>query len=396
LLFAGFLVLGMVLCVTAGFVRAQNASPPGPNPVAERLTQDLVAKNARYHLAGPTEQAPLLNDLLTVAAERQQLLAALMEDDPGEVLRVALAAAIRASLPPAVRDYIEEEVEVEGKLEVLYEDYDQESRLLYFLETAGERLSLHFAANPPKHLLTGAQVRLKGVQVDGALALASGDTSIETLALTSGSISTATTATTATSVVLPNTFGVQKTIVILVNFQDNPTAQPWTPAQVQNAVFGSLGASGFFLEASYGQTWLSGNVYGWYTIPVSSTTCDIYQIATDANNAATASGVNLAAYTRLVYVFPYNSICGWAGTATIGGNPSQSWINGGGTTTNTLDVGTFGHEMGHNFGLYHSHGLDCGLVTLSGQCTVWEYFDIMDTMGSAQGHYNSFQKERLG
>src|SRR5262245_3043887 len=103
----------MVLCAMVGCARAQNAPPRGPNPAAERLTQDLVAKNARYHLAGPTEQAPLLNDLLTVAAERQQLLAALMEDDPGEVLRVALAAAIRASLPPAVRDYIEEEVAVE-------------------------------------------------------------------------------------------------------------------------------------------------------------------------------------------------------------------------------------------------------------------------------------------
>src|SRR5437016_11719877 len=116
----------------------------------------------------------------------------------------------------------------------MYEDRESESRLLFFLEAAGQRFSLHFAANPPKHLLTGAQVRVKGVQVDGALALASGDTSIEILALDSGSTSTATTATTATSVVLPNTFGAQATAVILVNFQDN-TAQPWTPAQVQSA-----------------------------------------------------------------------------------------------------------------------------------------------------------------
>ena len=150
-------------------------------------------------------------------------------------------------------------------------------------------------------------------------------------------------------------------------------------------------------EASYGQTWLNGSVYGWYTIPVSSTSCDTDQIATDANNAAAASGVNLGAFKRFVYVFPYNSSCGgWAGMATIGGNPSQSWINGGGTTTNTLQIGIISHELGHNLGLYHSHGLDCGPVTLSGQCTVWEYFDVMDTMGSGQGHYNSFQKERLG
>src|SRR5262249_47356425 len=158
--------------------------------------QDLVALNARYHLAGPTEQAPLLNDLLTVAAERQQLLAALMEDDPGEVVRVALPPAIRASLPPVVRDYIEEHVAIEGTLSVMYEDYEQESRLLYFLETATERFSLHFAANPPKHLLTGSQVRVEGVQVDGALALESEETSVETLELSSNTTTTTSSTTT--------------------------------------------------------------------------------------------------------------------------------------------------------------------------------------------------------
>jgi len=62
---AGFLVLGMVLCA-AGLARAQSAPPPEPNPAAERLTQDLVGLNARYHRAGSAEQARLLNDLLAL------------------------------------------------------------------------------------------------------------------------------------------------------------------------------------------------------------------------------------------------------------------------------------------------------------------------------------------
>jgi M6 family metalloprotease-like protein len=277
----------------------------------------------------------------------------------------------------------------EGELVILHEDFKDHGRYLYFLKTRdGSQIPLHFRAHPPTNLLTGARIRVRGERSGGTLMLASGAGGNVT-ALT-------TTSTTLSSAPLPNTFGAQNTAVILVNFEDAPANQPWTPAQVQTVVFGSSGASGFLLEASYGQTWLTGNVYGWYTIPVSSTTCDTNQIATDANNAATASGVNLSAYTRFVYVFPYNSICAWADTATIGGNPSQSWVNGGGTTTNKLDLGTFDHAIGHNFGLYHSHGLDCGAVTLSGQCTVWEYFDVMDTMGACQGHYNSFQKERLG
>src|SRR2546428_96740 len=53
LLFAGFLILGMVLRVTTGRAHAQNAPPGGPNLNTERLTQDLVTVNVRYHGAGP-------------------------------------------------------------------------------------------------------------------------------------------------------------------------------------------------------------------------------------------------------------------------------------------------------------------------------------------------------
>ncbi len=281
-------------------------------------------------------------------------------------------------------------VQLEGELEILQQDFkDGRDGLLYSLKRSdGTRVPLHFANQPPRHLLTGDHVRASGQLSGGTLILYSGSSVTTT--------TTSTTTTSTSSIPLPNTFGAQSTLVILVNFQDAPSNQPWTLAQVQSEVFGGSGTSGYLQEASYGQTSLTGNVYGWYTIAVSSTVCDTNQIATAANNAASAAGANLAAYTRLVYVFPYTSACGWAGAATIGGSPSQSWINGGGTTTNALSLGVFAHEMGHNLGLYHSHGLDCGSVTLSGQCTVWEYFDSLDVMGSGQGHYNSFQKERLG
>ena len=54
--------------------------------------------------------------------------------------------------------------------------------------------------------------------------------------------------------------------------------------------------------------------------------------------------------------------------------------------------------MGHNFGLYHSHSLDCGTVSIGDGCTSSDYGDIFDMMGSSNTtpHYNAFQKERLG
>ena len=55
-----------------------------------------------------------------------------------------------------------------------------------------------------------------------------------------------------------------------------------------------------------------------------------------------------------------------------------------------------GHEVGHNFGLFHSRSIDCGSTTLGSNCTTDEYGDPLDVMGYSTGHYNAFQKERLG
>jgi Gametolysin peptidase M11 len=165
------------------------------------------------------------------------------------------------------------------------------------------------------------------------------------------------TAATVPAVPLPNTIGAQSALVILVNFQDAPANQPYTVAAAQSVVFGTV--SGFFRENSYQQTWLTGDVVGWYTLPVSSTTCSISSIASYAQSAATAAGVNLSAYTHYVFAFPQNNVCGFAGASLIGGSPSQSWINGTNSSA-SLDVHVVDHELGHAFGLWHSHLLDCG------------------------------------
>ena len=62
--------------------------------------------------------------------------------------------------------------------------------------------------------------------------------------------------------------------------------------------------SSFFLENSHNQTWLTGDVAGWFTLPLSSSTCDYNQISSAADQAATSGGVRLSNYTRKVYAFP--------------------------------------------------------------------------------------------
>lgn len=278
--------------------------------------------------------------------------------------------------------------QLEGQIEITYQDFkDGRHKLSYALKRPdGTRVPLQFQKDPPRNLLTGDHVRASGQLSGGSLVLYSGSN------VTSTTTSGDATGSTASSIPVPNTFGAQYTLVMLVNFQDD-AIQPYTVAQAQSMFFST--ASNFFLENSYGQTWLTGDVVGWYTMPVSVTTCDLSQIASDANNAATAAGVNLSSYTRYVYAFPYDSACGgMAGASTVGGNPSQSWV-----TWNSPGAQLIDHELGHAFGLWHSHALDCGTVTICSAGTIVEYGDNIDTMGYPQGpspDYNAFQKERLG
>ena len=158
---------GVALALAAG-IGASASAESSLSP--DELTHTLVALNARLQTAPPAERARLLPELLLLAAERERTLTALVETDPGAVLSVALPQDVRASLPPAVRALVEEEVELEGVVEVLHEDRASGSRYLYFLEAAGERYSLHFAHKAPA-LVTGTRVRVKGIRIGHALAL---------------------------------------------------------------------------------------------------------------------------------------------------------------------------------------------------------------------------------
>lgn len=282
-------------------------------------------------------------------------------------------------------------VQLEGQIEILNKDFKDHAEISYTLKTAdGKRIPMHFAKQPPTHFLTGDHVQAEGDLSNNTLILYSGSNvkSGGNGGSTSGSSSSSTGP-------LPNTFGTQYTLVILVNFQDD-AVQPYTTSEVQAVFSGKV--NDFIVENSYGQTSIAPTVVGWYTIPDSVTTCNTTQIATDAQNAAVAAGEKLSNYTRYVYVFPSDNACGFAGSATVGGDPSQGWING----FDPSDFYTIDHELGHSFGLWHSHALDCGTsATVCSNGNSLEYGDLMDTMGAVSSdlwsaHFNAFQKERLG
>lgn len=351
---------------------------------AEGLTNRLLALNRKYLTASTRQKPDLFKELLKVTSQRRNLLSIYIEDNPGEVLRVAVPDSFRANLPAKVKSQLEQSIVLDGELEIVYEDRHQDSSVKYFLKTAGDRYSLHFARKPPM-LQTGERIRVTGLHIDEAVVLESVDSSVEILTPSSEIISSP---ISPSLPVLPNTLGEQKTIVVLVNFQDNPTDKPWTISDAYNMVFGSV--SDFYKENSYGQTWFSGDVYGWYTIPVDSTNCDTNLIESEAKSAATAAGADLSLYNRFIYMFPQTNACTWAGVAWVGGIPTKAFING------VLSMRVIAHELGHNMGLYHAHGLNCDVSPLGDNCLKLDAGDRADIMGGRAGHFNGFHKEYLG
>ena len=350
---------------------------------AYALTQSLIEGSARFAGAASADRRRLESDLIATAAARFQILASMMEDDPGAVLDVSLPAAIRSRMPSSVALYLEQDVEVDGTLEILHEDWPIGARYRYFLYSPRGRYALHFAERSPDHLLTGARIRVSGIQVGTMLALGGGAASVQQVAAAPSA----------------QTVGEQRTIVILVNFADAPV-QPYTPDSVRTMMFAGDGytINHFYLENSFQQTWLIGDVAGWFTISATSTACDTTAMADQAQAAATAAGFDLSGYAHQIIAFPENAACGWAGLSSVGGNPSQSWIN---SINGSFQTRVVAHELGHGMGLWHSHGLDCGIDVLGTNCSSAEYGDVVDTMGGPIGfapaaHFNSFQKERLG
>ena len=384
--------LGLCLGPSSAFAR--------PGASLEALNRALDALGHEY--ARSDRAAEVLAELRDVATQRQQLLAALVERDPGQVLALAIPESERNELPPIVRAKLERHVEIEGEVAVLFEDGEEHARLRHFLKANGKPRSLHFAEEPPS-LLTGDRVRVRGVEVplpgatasgalvayccgsDGLLALAGGNG--KGIGGGNGGGDDGGDGDGGGSVPGPHATGERRVLTILVNFQDDPL-EPYTPGEAQSVVFGATNA--FIQESSYQQTWLTGDIAGWYTIPLASTQCDLFAIASQAKSAASAAGFDLAAYQHYVYAFPRGS-CTGLGLGTVGGNPSEAWI------IDDLDLKVLSHELGHNFGLYHARALDCGEAVLGTDCSVFEYGDRLDTMGNvAAGHFNAFHKDLLG
>jgi M6 family metalloprotease-like protein len=181
---------------------------------------------------------------------------------------------------------------------------------------------------------------------------------------------------------------------------------------VYNAFFGTTGRSldSYWRESSYGQTWATGNVYGWYTLDALYTCSQPDQMLAAAAKAADAD-VNFQNYSRLFLVFPTPSGCSFAGLSDVGcpsySSPgdgtftaSASWLVANNFSSSDQGAKLAVHEAGHGLGLMHSRSRDFGTAALGAlgvSGTINEYGDINSAMGLWNfGHYTGSQKLKLG
>ncbi len=183
--------------------------------------------------------------------------------------------------------------------------------------------------------------------------------------------------------------------LILLRWGDNPGLMN---GYGKEAMFeGAESVAVFYGEASYGRERMIGEVFGPYDIPDPGG-CDPYSISQDAQAAMSAKGHDPSKYSQLMYHFPQAG-CDFAGLADIG-SPQfaarDSWYQ------SSLDCVVRNQELGHNYGMGHSHAYDCGVddmgndVVFADNCGHIEYGDPYDPMGDGCAHINAVQKLYMG
>jgi hypothetical protein len=287
---------------------------------------------------------------------------------------VALSAcgqAQRDDLPPGA---------VRGTLRMRIANYEDHSETFYRLVTKDETISLSF--DKPPLLAPGSDVVVRGIREADRIKVTDLEVRKSEVGEETLELAPAKRALKIALIVVDPSYDVTRGRQRLLMAADSPAA--------------------FYKDNSYGDWTIEGDAFGPYTIDIPN--CNDSQldpIAARGAAAAQAAGVDVSQYDNLMFYMPASARCSWGGIAEVGINPTIGFKNGKNTWYRGDGCVVFAQELGHNFGLLHSHtctaqpyaSADYGGAACAGFS---EYGDTYTPMGGGCGHFNAPEKGHMG
>jgi hypothetical protein len=260
---------------------------------------------------------------------------------------------------------------VTGTYHKLHLDKIPAGRIVDVVVSQGKAYEVHLP--PGARPRSGAEVRVTG-QVTGDSVAA---TSVQELAAPAAPTAAAT--------------GTRRLLVIDLAWgtQTLDTTRETATAFVFGDDASRRSTAQYYQDVSYGQLTWTGDVTPTLTIPDPGGcgATDAYAIAAAADEAATAAGFTPSSYDNVMYNVPAPACAGtFTGLGEISGR--RSWVVNGLANLNDGYARMIpAHELGHNLGLWHGHGLECGPQLPTPACLAStgaksEYGSSYDLMGN--------------
>ncbi|OGK14183.1 hypothetical protein A3A93_05195 [Candidatus Roizmanbacteria bacterium RIFCSPLOWO2_01_FULL_38_12] len=332
---------------------------------------------------------------VSLAKKRKKLLLKEAKEDPKAFLKHILSQKERRILPKTLNEQglLERDIEIKGKVSTVhFDNFDKKHHKdEYEIDVQeGKKIKSYLLnfSKKPSNFSDGSIISVKGVAIDTQIVVQSSELNQPAQAVTES---------------LSSYIGDIKVAVIMIDFATNtsptPTPAPppagyddwsFTVENINSLIFTAPNsASAFFREVSYGQTTLSGDVFGIHTLSADPTSCDWLTYTELANNAVETDGNDLSQYDKRIYLWPHLSTCSDNAWADLNG--SSAWLNGTSARFRNIVV----HELGHTFGLHHATSINCGIKAIDdyANCNTAEYGNLIDTMGASldtNGHTNVF------